>query len=113
LLGVDNFPLEDFGKGPFSGLASIKRDRESYHIRAAAAGMLWQIEPGARDVLKPTLMQLLKEWNLWTSMKSIIPEDAALVPVLVEFMKDEKYRELHPVAEEVLDHVMGAKAERW
>jgi hypothetical protein len=82
-------------------------------VRVAAAGMLWRIEPEARKVLKPMVKQLLKEWNLWTSMKSIIPEGAALAPVLDDFLKDETCRELHHMAEAVLDHVTGANAERW
>jgi HEAT repeat protein len=113
LIGVENFPLEDFGKGPFAGLASLKRDRESYHIRVAAVGMLWQIAPEARGVLKTIVKQSLREWRLWTSMNSIIPEDAAIAPVLEELLKDEQCRDLHPVAEEVLDHVTGTEAERW
>lgn len=113
LLGVENFPMEDFGQGPFSGLASLKRDRESYRIRVAAAGMLWQIEPESRNALGPNLKQLLREWNLWTNMKSVIPEEVALAPALEEFMKDETYRDLHPVAEAAFDDVTGAKAERW
>lgn len=113
LVDVENYPSEDFGNGPFSGLASLKRDRESYHIRVAAAGMLWQMDPKAKSRLKPVVKQLLKEWNQWTSMKSIIPEDVAVVPALEEVKKDGECRELHSIAEEVLEDVNSAKAERW
>lgn len=111
LVGAENYPLEDFKM--FTGLAESKRERESYHLRIAAVAMLWQIGPESRAMLQPIMRHLLKQWNHWTSMKSIIPQDQALAPVLRELLSDDSCRDIHSLVEAVFDKVTSADAERW
>ncbi len=111
LADVKNYALENFRSLNF--LAESKRERESYHIRIAAVAMLWQIEPESKIVLRPIMMHLLTQWHHWTSMKSIIPENQTMQPVLQELLSDAACTDMHPLLEEVLEQVMGADAERW
>lgn len=94
-------------------LVEPKRKRESFHIRMAAAGALWQTDFEDKDSLRKFTTQLLKEWKHWTSMKAVIPEEQALVPLLNEIIADPNAKEVNPMATTALSDISGSRGERW
>jgi hypothetical protein len=46
-------------------------------------------------------------------MKSLIPEDQVLVPVLKEFLADSTMKDAHPMMTRVLSEITGTNGERW
>src|SRR5438128_1241703 len=83
LIGLENDPQERIGLDDWGRvLSDLKRKRESFHPRIAAVGALWQMDEKARPALTTALAELLRDWDFFTSMKRITPEEIAAVPLL-------------------------------
>lgn len=113
LLGVDNYPLELIGRDGWGhALSDSKRKQESYPTRFAAIGALWQMDEKARPALAAALADLLRDWDFFTSMQHITPEESKAVPVLTTIEKDPAYAMVHEAARKAKGRILGNPGER-
>ena len=114
LTGIDEYPLEQIGTDAWGeGLSELKRNRESYHLRLAAAGVLWQNSANSRVALTKLISNLIRDWEFYTSMKSATPEAQAAIPALTAILEDPSQAHVHAAAREALRVISGSACERW
>jgi hypothetical protein len=114
LTGLEKYPQEHIGADEWGKLLSdLKRKRESFHLRIAAAGALWQTSEHLQAPLTVFIADLLRDWDYFTSMKHVIPEVKAAVPALVAIAKDSAHAKVHGAAREALRTINGSDGERW
>ena len=114
LIGLENYPLERIGPDEWGrALSDLKRRRESFHPRFAAFGMLWQMDESAKPELATALADLLRDWDFFTSMKHISPEEVAAVPLLSAIENGPAYVKLHEAARKAKWEILGNAGERW
>jgi hypothetical protein len=114
LTGLENYPLEPIGFDEWGrGLSELKRSRESFDVRIAAAGALWQISERLRPALTSLIANLLRDWDYFTSMQHVSPEEKAAVPALAAILADAAHAKVHPAAREALWEICGSAGERW
>ncbi len=114
LTGLEEYPLEHIGSEEWGrGLSELKRKRESFHLRMAAAGALWQNSEQLKAPLTGLISELLRDWDYFTSMKHVIPEARAAVPALSAIAEDPAQPQVHDAAREALRAICGSAGERW
>jgi len=114
LTGLDEYPLEHIGSDEWGkGLSELKRQRESFHLRMAAAGALWQSSEDLKTPLTALISDLVRDWDYFTSMKHPVPETRAAVPALVAIVQDPSRARVHSAAREALRAINGSDGERW
>ena len=114
LTGLEEYPRERIGFDEWGrALSDLKQKRESFHLRLAAAGALWQQNEGLRPALATLIADLLRDWDYFSSMKGPIPEEKAVVPALVAMASDSSYAKVHAAAKEALGRICGVGGERW
>ena len=114
LTGLDEYPLERIGTDEWGkALSDLKRKRESFHLRLASAGALWQSSDDLKAPLTALISDLLLDWDYFTSMKDVIPETRAAVPALLAIVEDPARPKVHAAAREALRTINGSDGERW
>lgn len=114
LTGIEEYPLEHIGSDEWGkGLSELKRKRESFHLRIAAAGALWQTSGDLKAPLTALISDLLRDWDYFTAMKSVIPETRAAAPALAAIAEDPAHAEVRAAAREALRAICGSAGERW
>jgi hypothetical protein len=113
LTGIGDYPLEGLGPERWRFVSEDKRDRESYHLRLAAAGALWQYSEESKGPLAVLISDLIRDWEFFTSMKSPIPEISAAAPALEAIVGDAAHAKVHAAAREALKSIRGREGERW
>ena len=114
LVGLEDYPLERIGFDDWGrGLSDLKRKRESFHLRIAVIGALWQKSEIAGPELIAMLVDLLRDWDYFYPMKGVIPEERAVVPALTAILADPSQAKVHPAARAALRAISGNAGERW
>jgi len=114
LVGVEGYPLDIIGPDEWGkALSDLKRQRESFHLRMAALGALWQMHEEARPFCEMAMTDLLRDWLFFTSMTGVIPEEQAAVPALQAILNNPAYADIHLQAQSAFRLICGAAGERW
>jgi len=114
LIGLENYPLETIGQDDWGrALSDLKRNRESFHPRIAALGALWQMDEKDRPMLAAALADLLRDWDYFSSMKGLSPEDAVAVPAITAIESDPAHVKVRENARVAIRAIMGKSGERW
>lgn len=114
LTGLEGYPREHVGTEEWGkALSELKQKRESFHLRIAAAGALWQTSEDLRAPLADLVSDLLRNWDYFTSMKQVIAEERAAVPVMAAIAADSSQTTVHGAAREALRTINGSDGERW
>jgi len=114
LTGLENYPLENIGSDEMGRvLSELKRKRDSFPLRIAAAGALWQKSEKLKPAMTHLIADSVRDWDYFTSMQRVIPEENAAVPALRSILVDSAHTKAHGAAREALRIICGSAGERW
>jgi HEAT repeat protein len=114
LTGLENYPLEKIGSDEMGRvLSELKRKRDSFPLRIAAAGALWQKSEQLKPAMTHLIADSVRDWDYFTSMQRVIPEENAAVPALQSILVDSAHTKVHGTVREALRMIRGSAGERW